>query len=320
MTNDPFTYTVAVGPDKAGQRLDRVLADALPELTRSRLKTLIESGAVRLGDRAATGPAGKVRDGEVYHVAVPPAAPAAPAAQDIPLRVVYEDEHLIVIDKPPGLVVHPAAGNPDRTLVNALLAHCGDGLPGIGGVQRPGIVHRLDKDTSGLMVAAKTESAQAGLAAQFAAHSLERAYRAVVWGHPTPRAGSLDGPIGRSPRNRKKMAVVARNGKPARTDYRVERRLGRHAALIECRLRTGRTHQIRVHMSHAGHPLVGDPVYGRRPRGLPPEPVAAEKRLGRQALHAYLIGFMHPVSGDKIRFETVLPYDIRELADILEKH
>ncbi len=318
MSDDPLTYTVAVGPDKAGQRLDRVLADALPELSRSRLKGLIDDGAVRLDGTPMTTPSAKVRAGEAYLVDVPPAAPAEPEAQAIPLAVIYEDDHLIVIDKPPGLVVHPAAGNPDGTLVNALLAHCGDGLKGIGGVRRPGIVHRLDKDTSGLMVAAKTEAAQAGLAAQFAAHSLERAYRAVVWGTPAPREGTLDGPIGRSPRNRKKMAVVARAGKPALTRYRTERPLGLHAALLECRLATGRTHQIRVHLNHAGHPLVGDPLYGRRPRGLPSGLAAAERGIGRQALHAYLIGFIHPETGEKIRFEVDLPNDINELIYILE--
>ncbi|GAB6051877.1 RluA family pseudouridine synthase [Magnetospira thiophila] len=320
MNSPPTTYTVPVPDDKGGARLDRFLAEALPDVSRSRLKALIEGDAVRLQNGTpARSPSAKVKSGEVYVLAVPAAEAAIPQAQPMDLVVVYEDEHLIVIDKPAGLVVHPAAGNWDGTLVNGLLAHCGADLTGIGGVQRPGIVHRLDKDTSGLMVAAKTEVAHAGLAGQFAAHSLERAYMAVVWGMPSPRQGELSGNIGRSPHNRKKMAVLEQGGKTALTRYRVVRALGMWAALIECRLATGRTHQIRVHLSQAGHPLVGDPLYGRTPRRLPPPLAAAQQRLGRQALHAYLIGFTHPVTRDILHFESLIHNDINELMCSLDE-
>jgi 23S rRNA pseudouridine1911/1915/1917 synthase len=243
-------------------------------------------------------------------------------AQAIPLAIRFEDEHLIVVDKPAGLVVHPAPGNPEGTLVNALLAHCGDSLAGIGGVRRPGIVHRLDKDTSGLLVVAKTELAHRALSRDFAGRRIERAYSAFVWGVPVPTTGEISGNIGRSPRNRKKMAVVPEGrGRSAVTRYRVERRYADHAALIECRLLTGRTHQIRVHLSHAGHSLIGDPVYGTRsgraaarlgPAG------AAISAFPRQALHARLLGFTHPATGEKLRFESPLPADLAELKRNLE--
>ncbi|CCQ75045.1 RluA family pseudouridine synthase [Magnetospira sp. QH-2] len=319
MSNEPTTYTVEVPDHKSGERLDRFLAEALPELSRSRLKALIESAAVVKNDAPVSAPSAKIRVGETYEVRVPAAVTAEPQPQAMDLTVVFEDEHLIVLDKPPGLVVHPAAGNLDGTLVNALLAHCGDSLTGIGGVQRPGIVHRIDKDTSGLMVAAKTEASHAGLSAQFAAHSLERAYQAVVWGIPSPRDGKITGNIGRSPRNRKKMAVVARGGKEALTHYHVVRPLGLWASLVECRLETGRTHQIRVHMTEFGHSLIGDPLYGRSPRRLPSTLAEAQKTLGRQALHAFLIGFRHPISGDNLRFESPIPNDINSLICTLEE-
>jgi len=272
--NEATTYTVRVPQNKGRVRLDRALADALPALSRTRLKALIAAGLVTgEGRGAVTDPAAKVAAGDAFTVAVPPSVPATPQPQAIPLAVVYEDSDLIVVDKPAGLVVHPAAGNRDGTLVNALLAHCRGSLSGIGGVTRPGIVHRLDKGTSGLMVAAKTDAAHRALAAQLEARTLTRAYKALVWGVPRPAKGTVAGLIGRNPRNRKKMAVVARAGKRAVTRYRVIRRFGAVAALVECRLETGRTHQIRVHMASLGCPVIGDPLYGggpkRRPKNAP---------------------------------------------------
>src|SRR5580698_5681533 len=246
--------TALAGDDHAGWRLDRFLAAALPDFSRSRLKQLLGDKAVFLGARTIKDANHRVKPGEAYTVSVPPPLPAAPQGQDIPLDVVYEDKDLIVIDKPAGLVVHPAAGNPDGTLVNALIAHCGESLMGIGGELRPGIVHRLDKDTSGLLVAAKTERAIASLAKQFANHTIERAYHAVVWGSPRLGDGVIEGQIGRNPFDRKRMAVLRGGGKLARTRYRVIERFGPDArpfaSLVECRLETGRTHQIRVHLTH----------------------------------------------------------------------
>jgi 23S rRNA pseudouridine1911/1915/1917 synthase len=243
-------------------------------------------------------------------VDVPPAAPALPVPQTIPLDIVYEDEFLLVIDKPAGLVVHPGAGNEDGTLVNALLAHCGEQLSGIGGVRRPGIVHRLDKDTSGLMVAAKTDAAHRGLSAQLSDRSLSRTYRAIVWGKPVPPAGRIDAPIGRSPNNRRKMAVLRNGGRDAVTLYSTVTQVGAKASLIECKLMTGRTHQIRVHMAHLGHPLVGDPLYGRA-RG----DGSALARFPRQALHATAIAFVHPIDGREMSFTSTPPADFRALLD-----
>ena len=317
------SYTVPVPEDKAGARLDRVLAEAVPELSRTRAKALIESGCVSLQTGGGLGDGNyRVKAGQTVVVEVPPTEPAIPVPQAMDLVVVYEDDHLIVIDKPAGLVVHPAPGNPDRTLVNALLAHCGDSLSGIGGVGRPGIVHRLDKDTSGLMVAAKNDIAHQGLARQFAEHSLERAYFAVVWGRPQPRRGEISGNIGRNTTNRKKMAVVPRGGKPALTRYAVVRPVGTLASLVECRLATGRTHQIRVHMAARGHPVVGDPLYGggqaRRLRDVPENVRQAVSTLNRQALHAYLIGFDHPVTGKNHRFESTYPLNLNALVGFLD--
>ena len=316
-----------VGPDQAGFRLDRFLAVALPEISRSRLKALIEAGAVGRGSATIGDASIRVKLGEEYDVAVPPPEPAVPAGQDIPLDVVYEDKDVIVIDKPAGLVVHPAAGNPDGTLVNALIAHCGDSLSGVGGVARPGIVHRLDKDTSGLLIAAKTERAMRSLARQFAAHAVERAYHAVVWGAPRMGDGVVEGDIGRNPFDRKRMAVLRGRGKPARTHYRVIERLGDPmrplASLIECRLETGRTHQIRVHLTHLGHPLIGDPVYGRAykpPRAKNENEAAAyaaAAEFPRQALHAWLLGFHHPSLQKTLRFESEWPNDFAELVKAL---
>lgn len=292
-----------------GWRLDRALADAIPTLSRERLKVLIAGGAVLRGGEPARDPARKAAAGDLFAVAVPKPTPAHNEAQDIPLAVAYEDDHLIVVDKPAGLVVHPAAGNLDGTLVNALLHHCGGSLSGIGGVARPGIVHRIDKDTSGLMVAAKTDRAHEGLAKQFAAHSIDRRYCAIVSGRPLPAEGVIDAPLARSPQNRKKVAVVA-DGKRAVTRYRTLERL-RDAALVECRLETGRTHQVRVHMASIGHALLGDPVYGRARGAM--GALLSELGFHRQALHAAYLGFKHPVTQDDLGFESRWPADMQEL-------
>lgn len=322
-------HEVTAGPEAAGGRLDRLLAGALPALSRSRLKALIEEGQVTADGKAVTSPAAKVRAGQTFAIIIPEARPVALEGQAIPLDIRYEDADLIVLEKPAGLVVHPAAGNPDKTLVNALIAHCGPELTGIGrgigGEARPGIVHRLDKDTSGLMVAAKSEAAHRGLVEQFADRKIERAYWALVWGRPAPAEGVIAGNIGRSPRNRKKMAVLKSGGRAAETGYKVLKSFqnGR-VSLVECRLRTGRTHQIRVHLAEAGHPLLGDPLYGRagtagrRARLLPEGAQAALAALGRQALHAKTLGFQHPVSGDVLQFESELPSDISDLIISLE--
>jgi 23S rRNA pseudouridine1911/1915/1917 synthase len=312
--------TVVAGAD--GRRLDQALAAALPALSRSRLKALILEGRVSCAGAVISEPSRRVKPGERFEVEVPPAAPAEPAAQPIPLDILFEDEHVIVVVKPAGLTVHPAPGNPDRTLVNALIAHCGASLSGIGGVARPGIVHRLDKDTSGVMVAAKTDAAHASLARQFAGRTIERAYLALVWGVPRAATGRVEGAIGRSARDRKKMAVVSRGGKAAATRWRVLRRFGTVAALLECRLETGRTHQIRVHMAHAGHPLIGDRAYGgARHRGamdLAPAARRIAEGFGRQALHAAVLGFEHPASGRGARFEAPPPADFANLIKSLE--
>ena len=296
-----------------GWRLDRVLADAVPTLSRERLKALISSGAV-------TGPQGLVRDparkapaGTLFSVAVPEPEPAHNEAQEIPLKVVFEDEHLIVIDKQAGLVVHPAAGNLDGTLVNALLHHCRGSLSGIGGVARPGIVHRIDKDTSGLMVAAKTDRAHEGLAKQFKSHSIDRRYRAIVSGLLRLSEGTVDAPLARSPHNRKKVAIV-KNGKRAVTHWRKLRQL-QDATLVECRLETGRTHQVRVHMASLGHPLVGDPVYGSVRKGH--RQLLETLNFRRQALHAAHLGFIHPIDSTALAFESEIPADMQELFDNL---
>jgi len=324
----PTTYTVTVPPGKGGARIDRVLADALGDLSRSRLKALIEAGRVRSegpGGAAVTEASAKVRGGQLIVVEVPAPVADWPQAQAIALDIVYEDDDVIVIDKPAGLVVHPAPGNPDRTLVNALLGHFAGkgegGLAGIGGVERPGIVHRLDKDTSGLMVVAKSERAHHSLSRQFAERTVERAYLAVVWGVPMPRHGEIEGNIGRSPANRKKMAVVKRGGKPALTRYKVLENFAGKASLVECRLATGRTHQIRVHLAAIGHPLIGDPLYGRRATSSRKDAqdaalLAAVAALGRQALHAATLGFSVGEGPNKYRYDSKLPNDIK---DLLEK-
>lgn len=319
--------TALAGDDHAGWRLDRFLAAALPDFSRSRLKQLLDESAVSLGARTIKDANHRVKPGETYTVVIPPTAPATPQGQDIPLEVVYEDKDLIVINKPPGLVVHPAAGNPDGTLVNALIAHCGPGVLRIGGEERPGIVHRLDKDTSGLLVAAKTERAMASLAKQFANHTIERAYNAVVWGAPRDTAGLIESQIGRSPFDRKRMTVLRAGGKRAATRYKVIEKFGPaerpFASLIECRLETGRTHQIRVHLTHLGHPLIGDPQYGRN-RTAPRAKSPAEDRaftvaadFPRQALHAFVLGFQHPSLHKTLRFEAPWPANFAELVEAL---
>jgi len=325
MTGAEEILTHRISDDEAGQRLDRVLAARHTDLSRSRLKALIEEGRVSGDGVTITEPSYRVKPGQTFVTAVPEAAPYAPQGQAIPLHVLYEDSEIIVIDKPAGLVVHPAPGNPDLTLVNALIAHCGYSLSGIGGVRRPGIVHRLDKDTSGILVAAKTDRAHHALSRQFEERTAERAYLAVVWGVPTPAAGRIEGNIGRDPRNRKKMAVVGEGrGKPAATLYRRLKRFGLAASLVECRLESGRTHQVRVHMTHIGHPLIGDPLYGRttraRTKNLPEPVVEALRAFPRQALHARLLGFDHPTSGERLRFKAEMPKDMKELCDILENH
>jgi 23S rRNA pseudouridine1911/1915/1917 synthase len=290
-----------------GLRLDKALAEA-SGLSRERVKALLGEGRIDLAGKPA-GPASlKLAAGTPFAIRIPEAIPAAAAAQDIPLNVVFEDEHLIVVDKPAGLVVHPAAGNLDGTLVNALLHHCAGQLSGIGGVARPGIVHRIDKDTSGLLVVAKTDAAHEGLAKQFADHSIERAYRAVVAGRPVPPAGTVRGAIGRSSSNRKKMALIEEGrGKHAVTHFKTLEPLDA-ASLVECRLETGRTHQVRVHMSSIGHPLLGDPVYGRAPARL--RPILSALGFERQALHAAELGFLHPVIGQVVHFTSEMPADM----------
>jgi 23S rRNA pseudouridine1911/1915/1917 synthase len=314
---------VCAGAADAGQRLDRVLALHMPDFSRMRLKRLIESGHVRCGGAVLRDPSRRVRCGQNFVVMLPEAEAATPAPQPIALEVRYEDAHLIVIDKPAGLVVHPAPGNPDGTLVNALLAHCGAGLAGIGGVRRPGIVHRLDKDTSGLIVVAKTEAAHQALVRDFAQRSIDRAYAAFVWGVPQPPFGEIVGDIGRNPANRKKMAVVAGGrGRPAVTRYRLERAFGSAAALVECRLATGRTHQIRVHLAHKGHPLIGDPLYGARAGRAAARSGPTANRIAhfpRQALHARRLGFRHPAGGGRLEFDSPLPADLHALFTDLEQ-
>ena len=305
------TIEIRLEPAFAGWRLDRALAAAVPTLSRERLKALIRSGALAAEGQAVRDPSAKVRGNEHFRLAVPAPAAAHNEAQDIPLTIVFEDDHLLVVDKPAGLVVHPAAGNADGTLVNALLHHCAGKLSGIGGVARPGIVHRIDKDTSGLLVVAKTDVAHEGLAKQFAAHSIDRRYLAIVNGVPKASEGLVDAPLARSAANRKKIAIVEGNrGKRAVTHWKRLKAL-RDAALVECRLETGRTHQVRVHMASLGHPLLGDPVYGRS--GKSHGKILKELEFHRQALHAAELGFIHPVTKDRLSFASSMPSDMQEL-------
>lgn len=345
--------TFAASPEEAGTRLDKWLADKIEDLTRSRLKALIEDGALARNGQTFIDPSWKIRAGEVFELRVPPVAAPVPKGESIDLDIRYEDDDLIVICKPAGMVVHPAAGNWKGTLVNALIAHCGATLSGVGGVARPGIVHRLDKDTSGLLVVAKNDAAHRGLTAQFAAHDIERVYHAVAAGAPRPGVGTIDAPLIRAGGDRKKMEVVRDESRPAQetgddedaptlrpgarravTHYRIVETFGRGraklkgdalACLVECRLETGRTHQIRAHLAHIGHPLIGDPVYGRGPglSGLKPGDAAADAALDtlgkfrRQALHARILGFIHPVNGEKLSFEAAPPADFAGLLAML---
>jgi 23S rRNA pseudouridine1911/1915/1917 synthase len=325
MAVDHRTEIVVVAEESAGERLDRALAVAIADLSRTRLKALILAGEVAIGGRTVLDPGHRVNAGDTVTVALPPPEPATPAGEDIALDILFEDDQIIVIDKPRGLVVHPAAGNETGTLVNALIGHCGDSLSGIGGVRRPGIVHRLDKDTTGVMVVAKTDRAHAKLAKQFADHGrtgpLERGYLAFVWGAPDRPRGTIEQPIDRHPHARDKMAV-RQGGREAITHWEVlERFIGPDgkpvASLLACRLETGRTHQIRVHLAHAGHPLIGDSVYGpgfrTKVARLSPKAAESVEALGRQALHAYLLAIEHPASSQRLEFRSELPGDLARL-------
>ncbi len=349
MTRDPAplnpeptngaSFAFEIDPDHAGARLDKWLSVQIPGLTRTRLKALIEGGALTRDGAEFNDPSWKIKAGETYELTTPPVEDPTPKGEDIPLAVIYEDDDLIVVNKPAGMVVHPAAGNWTGTLVNALIAHCADSLSGIGGVARPGVVHRLDKETSGLLVAAKHDAAHLGLTKAFSAHAIERVYEAICVGSPRPGFGTIDAALARAPGDRKKMAVVdeaiREDARHAVTHYKVIEAYGRAraklsgdalAAHMECRLETGRTHQIRAHMAHIGHPLLGDPVYGRGPglAGLKPGDEAADaaiailKKFRRQALHARVLGFKHPISGEVLRFEAEPPEDFQRLKAALE--
>lgn len=331
---EPITGTreLVVTEADAGVRLDRFLATHLPGISRARVQALIRQGEVEGPDGTARDLGTKVKEAQVFRITIPPPEPAGPAPEALPLSIVYEDKHLLVIDKPAGLVVHPAAGHAQGTLVNALIAHCGDDLSGIGGVKRPGIVHRLDKDTSGLLVVAKTDVAHQGLAAQFAAHGsdgrLVRTYEAFVWGVPPRQSGAIDANLARSTANRTRMAVTrSEHGRHAVTHFEVaELFVGPDgkplAARMKLALETGRTHQIRVHLAHIGHPVMGDPVYGAgfkaSVRKLPENAAEALVNMGRQALHAAELGFEHPVTGRALLFTSSRPADIEALYNALK--
>lgn len=317
-----------VGEDQSGQRLDKALSFYCADISRARLQSLIKGGQVSVNGIAETRASEKIDQGDRLCVLIPPAQEASPQAQNIQLDIVYEDEHMLVINKPVGLVVHPGAGNHDGTLVNALLYHCGDSLSGIGGVVRPGIVHRLDKDTSGLMVVAKNDKAHQGLSEQLSDRSLSRVYLALVLGVPMPPSGCVDKPIGRDPRNRQKMAILAKNSREAQTYYKVKTNYHDALALLECRLQTGRTHQIRVHMGHIKLPLVGDPLYGPQPTalraalkkaGYEKEDIESIVAFGRQALHATEISFIHPVTEKRMSFDVPPPDDFSNILKMLDK-
>ena len=342
-----MTITFTVAPETPPDRVDRWLAETLlshshsPDasqnastahitqatagdiISRSRIKALILEGQITRNGKIINDPSVKITPNDTYIITIPPLMPAVPQAQDIPLNVLFEDEHIIIIDKPVGLVTHPAPGNPDGTLVNALINHCGDGLTGIGGQKRPGIVHRLDKETSGVMVAAKSSRAHQRLTVMFSDHDLERVYTAVVWGVPTERSQTIDAPIGRSTQNRKKMAI-SEKGRGAITHVQFTRTLPPLLSVAECRLETGRTHQIRVHLAGIGHSVVGDSVYGRPPRsGQMPDnalkhALASARSFPRQALHAGELGFNHPVTGEKMAFTSPLPQDMADLVSEMQ--
>lgn len=309
-----------VTSQEQGMRLDKFLTLKVHELSRTRLQELIEGKCVLVDAQNVTGPALKVKTGQQIEVTIPPLVEAYPVPQNIPLDIVFEDRDIIVINKPAGMVVHPAPGNPEGTLVNALLNHCGTSLSGINGVRRPGIVHRLDKETSGLLVAAKHDKAHQSLAHQLATRDMGRCYIALVWGMMIPQKGTIEGAIGRDPRHRQRMAL-REGGKFARTHYKVLKIFGKVASLVECQLDTGRTHQIRVHLTAKGFPLIGDPLYGRQPRALPDflkTYITKQWPLARQALHAKELSFIHPATHEKLNFSTPLPEDMRNLIDVLE--
>lgn len=330
------TLTAIPTPEDKGTRLDRFLAEALPELSRSRAKTLILEGAVSVNGRPADNPKAGVIPGDTYTLDMPAPVPATPEPENIPLDILFEDEHLLLVNKPSGMAVHPAPGSWQGTLVNALLHHCAGELPGIGGVERPGIVHRIDKGTTGVLAVAKTEAAHAGLSSLFKDHDIERTYLAITRGAPRPLVGTVDNRIGRSTADRKKMAVIrdedSEEGRHAVTHYKAKERFGEldkgaglpAAALIECRLETGRTHQIRVHLAHIGAPLIGDPTYGRN-RGITAygsgdaflKAKTLAREFSRQALHAASLGFVHPVTGEDVFAEAPLPPDLEELLTAL---
>ncbi len=315
-----------VGGENSGQRLDKFLSAQIPETSRARIQSLLEQGCVTCGGKPVSSASIKTKSGQEFTIIIPAAEPSHMPAQAMDLDIIYEDEHLLVINKPAGLTVHPAPGNRDKTLVNALLAHCGESLSGIGGVARPGIVHRIDKDTSGLLVVAKNDAAHNHLSAQLADHTLGRTYAAIVWGAPNPKNGTITGNIGRSPTNRQKMAVVKSGGKPAVTHYKTIDDLG-IATLVECNLETGRTHQIRVHFLQIGCPLLGDPNYGQTTtsrlnrniyKQLPDETRTAILAFNRQALHARELRLIHPATNKEMKFSCDLPEDMENLLDILK--
>jgi 23S rRNA pseudouridine1911/1915/1917 synthase len=327
------THTLTAADADAGLRLDRFLSARLPEMSRNRLQGLIAEGCVRCNDRVLEDAAAKVKPAQTFTLTIPETVPSHILPQDIALDIIYEDDDLLVLNKQAGLTVHPGAGNPDNTLVNALLAHCGETLSGIGGVARPGIVHRIDKDTSGLLVVAKHDTAHLALSAQLADRSLKRTYAAIVWGRPKQKNGTITGNIGRSISNRQKMAVLKSGGKHAVTHYEIIESFSPGAtkmplaSLIECNLETGRTHQIRVHFAHITHPLVGDPVYGQSTesrlkagatKSLPDKTRKALLNFKRQALHARALELIHPATGKKVRFECKLPKDMQTLLKALQ--
>jgi len=317
---DAGAVCLTVGPGEAGGRVDKFLAERLPELSRARIQALMSEGRVSRDGAPVADPSAQAQAGD-YRLDIPPPAPALPQAEAIALTILFEDQHLIVVDKPAGMAAHPAPGSESGTLVNALLHHCGSSLAGIGGVARPGIVHRLDKDTSGVMVAAKTDAAHQGLSMLFQAHDIERVYVAFVRGAPQPARGRIEGAIARSRHDRKKMAMVKTGGRHAVTHYVTERVFGAaekpQAARVACRLETGRTHQIRVHLASKGAPCLGDPVYGSGPPAEPARRAMAEAGLRRQALHAKVLGFRHPITGETLRFESPLPPELERLEALL---
>ena len=326
-TQDKSQLTLQADADCSNDRIDRFLANAFRDdqepLSRSRIKALILDHQLSENGSTLSDPSAPVKSGATYVLTLPPPVDATPKAENLPLDILFEDDHIIVINKPVGLVVHPAPGSLTGTLVNALIAHCGESLTGIGGVLRPGIVHRLDKDTSGVMIAAKTAVAHANLTSMFAAHDLDRRYQALVWGTEIDRDGTVDAPLGRSNYDRKKQAVTSK-GRHAITHWQTLRSFPPFATLLECRLETGRTHQIRVHMAHIGRSIIGDPLYGRAPRaGQMPDVTArtclAQLRgFGRQALHAAHLGFAHPVTGTPLSFTSQLPDDMQTLIHIMD--